>query len=130
LRFWFSFYLGKNGREEKVREISGEEKGSEVHVMAARARVCVNVKGRSVFFCFDGWRCYWRVIIGVIVGWWHVWFSGLYLGSWFSEFVFCRYLVFFFLFFFGSFHFVIQIYYYMSDSWYNDTYFACFAFGK
>jgi hypothetical protein len=46
--------LGKNGREEKVREISGEEKGSEVHVMAARARVCVNVKGRSVFFCFDG----------------------------------------------------------------------------
>jgi hypothetical protein len=55
---FFSFYLGKNGREEKVREISGEEKGSEVHVMAARARVCVNVKGRSVFFCFDGWRCY------------------------------------------------------------------------
>jgi hypothetical protein len=41
---FFSFYLGKNGREEKVREISGEEKGSEVHVMAARARgVCLCV---------------------------------------------------------------------------------------
>jgi hypothetical protein len=50
--------LGKNGREEKVREISGEEKGGEVHVMAARVRgcvfMCVNAKGRSVFFCFDG----------------------------------------------------------------------------